>query len=95
MINISSSSHNYEIIEKNIKSCVSKGWIGIGDHTKDFEEKFSKRINRKFITVNNGTNALHLGLHLLDLKEGIDLLEVLLEQLKFPATPGRLPVWKG
>jgi len=74
MINISSSSHNYEIIEKNIKSCVSKGWIGIGDHTKDFEEKFSKRIGRKFITVNNGTNALHLGLHLLDLKEGSKVL---------------------
>ena len=74
MINISSSKHNYNYIEKNIKKCVANGWVGIGNYTKDFEDKFSKRLNKKFISVNNGTNAIHLGLHLLGLKEGSKVL---------------------
>lgn len=74
MINISSSKHNYNIVEKNIRKSVKKGWIGIGEHTKTFEEKFSKRLNKPFLTVNNGTNALHLGLHLLNLKKGSKVL---------------------
>lgn len=74
MINVSSSNHDYKNIVKNIKKSVKNGWIGIGKYTEEFENNFSKRLNRKFIAVNNGTNALHLGLHLLKLKKGDKVL---------------------
>ena len=32
---------------------------------------------------------------ILNLEKGLEMLEIILEQLKFPATPGRLPSWKG
>jgi len=74
MINVSSSKHNYKNIVTDVKNCIKNGWIGIGKYTEEFEKKFSERINKKFISVNNGTNALHLGLHLLKLKKGDKVL---------------------
>lgn len=74
MINVSSSKHDYKNIVKNIKKCIKSGWIGLGKVTEQFENSLSKRLNKRFIAVNNGTNSLHLGLHLLNLKKGDKVL---------------------
>ena len=69
----------------SIEGIVGNLWSTSQIPSKTYEDKLAD-IKRKFTAVYA---------EILDLKEGIDLLEVLLEQLKFPATPGRLPVWKG
>ena len=69
----------------SIEGIVGNLWSTSQIPSKTYEDKLAD-IKRKFTPVYA---------EILDLKEGIDLLEVLLEQLKFPATPGRLPVWKG
>lgn len=74
MINVSSSNHNYKNIVKNVKKCIKNGWIGLGRFTEDFENKFTERLGKKFLAVNNGTNSLHMALHLLNLKKGDKVL---------------------
>jgi len=52
---------------ESVKGSVDACWMGKGPAVTEFENKFSQRINKDFIMVNNGSNALHLAMHLLDL----------------------------
>jgi dTDP-4-amino-4,6-dideoxygalactose transaminase len=50
---------------------LTSGYIGQGAKVNDFENKLSEFFNKDFIlTLNSGTSALHLALHLLKLKNG-------------------------
>ena len=81
------ASREFEVlpgIVGSIEGIVGNLWSTSQIPSKTYEDKLLD-IKSKFTPVYA---------EILDLKEGVDLLEVLLEQLKFPATPGRLPVWK-
>jgi photosystem II stability/assembly factor-like uncharacterized protein len=82
------ASREFEVlpgIVGSIEGIVGNLWSTSQTPTKTFEDKLED-IRKKFTPVYT---------EIINLKEGIELLEVLLEQLKFPATPGRLPAWKG
>ena len=55
----------------NVKECLDKGWVSSeGNFVKQFEENFSKYINKKYgIAVANGTAALEIALKSLNLKK--------------------------
>jgi perosamine synthetase len=51
------------------------GWLGLGPRTALFEEAFAGYINVPYcVGLNSGTSALHLGLHLLDLPPGSEVI---------------------
>src|SRR3990172_8040445 len=60
------------------------GWLGLGPKTVEFEEKFAKYLNIPYcVGLNSCTSALHLGLKLLNMPEGA---EVISTALSFIAT---------
>ena len=86
--NGSLASREFEVlpgIVGSIEGIVGNLWATSQVPSKTYEDKLED-VKKKFAPVYA---------EIVNLKEGIELLEVLLEQLKFPATPGRLPVWKG
>ena len=60
----------------NVKHCLNKGWISSeGNFVKQFEENFSKYINKKYgIAVANGTAALEISLKSLSLKKNDEVI---------------------
>lgn len=49
-----------------IRTCLEKGWTGIGFKTNDFENQFSEYINQKYCHfINSNTNGIHLLLEVL------------------------------
>lgn len=66
MINVFGSKHNLSILEK-LGHYINSGWIGCGPKVLEFEDLFSKKINKPFVMTNNGSNALHLAVKLLNL----------------------------
>jgi hypothetical protein len=84
----SMASREFEILPGILGSTeglVGNLWATSQIPSKTYEDKLAD-VKKKFTPVYQ---------EIVNLKEGIELLEVLLEQLKFPATPGRLPVWRG
>lgn len=62
--------------KKYLCECIDTGWISSdGPFIKEFEEKFSKKINRKYgIAVCNGSVALDLAMLALDLPKGSQVI---------------------
>ena len=60
---------------KIMDHCISKGdWVG-GEEIKKFESKIAKKCNVNYcIALNSGTDALVLGLHLLGIKRGDEII---------------------
>ncbi len=58
-----------------VSEVLRSGWTGLGPKTKQFEEDFAKFVGAKYcVGLNSCTSALHLALHLLDLKEGDEVI---------------------
>ena len=58
-----------------IASSINKQWIGIGPKTKLFEDLFAKRLRIKdFALLDSGSNSLYLGMKLLDLPKGSEVI---------------------
>ena len=82
------ASREFEVlpgIVGSVEGIVGNLWATSQLPSKTYEDKVAD-IKKKFGMVYG---------QILELEKGINLLETLLEQLKFPATPGRLPIWKG
>ncbi len=62
--------------KKYLIECIESGWISSeGPFVKDFEEKFSQKVGRKFgIAVSNGSNALNLAVLSLRLEPGSEII---------------------
>ena len=67
------------------QDCIESGWVSsAGEYVKKFEESIAKFTGAKYaVAVNNGTAALRLGLHLLNVKPND---EVITSPLSFVAT---------
>jgi len=61
---------------KSINNTLKKGWISSdGPEVKSFEQKFSKKINRKYsVAVSNGTAALEIAIKALNLKKNDEVI---------------------
>lgn len=66
MINVFGNKHSNKLV-KELRGCISSGWIGCGHHVKQFENLMLERYKKTFIMTNNGSNALHMAVRLLDL----------------------------
>ncbi|MEO8209043.1 MAG: DegT/DnrJ/EryC1/StrS family aminotransferase [bacterium] len=62
--------------KKYLNQCIDSGWISSeGPFVKEFEEKFSQRVGRKFgVAVCNGTAALEASVIALDLGKGDEVI---------------------
>jgi len=62
--------------KKYLLKCIKEGFISSsGKFVRDFEEKFAKRVNRKFaISVSNGTAALQLAFDSLNIKKNDEVI---------------------
>lgn len=62
--------------KKYLIECIESGWISSeGSFVRDFEEKFSQKVGRKFgVAVSNGSNALNLGVISLGLEPGSEII---------------------
>ncbi len=79
MISLLAPSHNKKAILKELEKTLGTIWIGQGPKAKEFEEKFAKKFGFKYcIAVNSGTSALELAYHLLDIKEGDEVISTVL-----------------
>lgn len=66
----------YDVREtKAVESVLQSRWVGLGPKTKEFEEKFADYVGAKYaIATNSATAALHIALHLLDIKAGDEVI---------------------
>lgn len=70
--------------KKAVNDVLDRGWISMGETTKQFETDFSNLIQSKYaIAVSNGTTALHLACLALEIGPGD---EVILPSLTFVAS---------
>ena len=62
--------------EKYLVECIRTGWISSeGSFIKEFEQKFSKYVERSFgVAVSNGSAALDIAIQALDLGEGDEVI---------------------
>jgi perosamine synthetase len=62
--------------KRYLMECIDTGWISSeGPFVKEFEEKFSSKVGRKYgVAVCNGSAALVLAVAALDLKEGDEVI---------------------
>ena len=68
------SKERKELLSEIDKSLSSGNWIG-GDEVNNFEKKISKICNSKYcVSFNSGTDALTLGLHLLGVRRGDEVI---------------------
>ena len=63
---------NQEI--NSVKKVLQKGYLGMGDEVKKFENNLSNFFKRKVSCVSSGTAALHLSLLALDVKKNDEVL---------------------
>ena len=64
-------------ILKLVNKVFSSGNLILGNELKNLEKNFSKYIGNKFaVGVNSGTDALTLGLHLLGVRRGDEVITV-------------------
>jgi len=79
MIPLLAPSHNKKAILKELEKTLSTIWLGQGPKAKAFEEKFGQKFGFKYcVAVNSGTSALELAYHLLDIKEGDEVISTVL-----------------
>ena len=62
--------------KKYLCECIDTGWISSeGPFVKEFEDKFSQRVDRKFgVSVTNGTAALEVAIQALGIGEGDEVI---------------------
>ena len=62
--------------KKYLLKCIKDGFVSSsGPYVKKFEEKFAKRVNRKFaVSVSNGTAAIQLAFESLNIKKGDEVI---------------------
>lgn len=62
--------------KKYLSECIKTGWISSdGPFVKKFENKFSKKMKRKFgIAVTNGTSAIDVAVEALNIKKGDEII---------------------
>ena len=74
MISVFGSKVGAEELEE-IRTSIENQWIGIGPKTKDFEDRIAARLGaRDFILLDSGSNSLYMGLKLLNLKPGSEVI---------------------
>ena len=59
------------------REALELGWLGPGSYVKEFEEKIARLIGitpDQVVAVNTGTSAVHLGLLLLGIKPGYEVI---------------------
>jgi dTDP-4-amino-4,6-dideoxygalactose transaminase len=70
-----------------VKDVLYSGYIGQGKKVEEFEQNLSQFLNTDFVsTLNSGTSALHLALHLIKQKFNEDDFEVITTPLTCTAT---------
>jgi perosamine synthetase len=58
-----------------VSEVLRSGWLGLGSKTQAFEKAFASYVGAPYgVGVNSGTSALHLGLHLLNLSPGSEVI---------------------
>ncbi len=74
MINVFGSKvGNEEIAE--VSDSIGKQWMGMGPKVKAFESQMAKRLRMdSFLLVDSGSNGLYLGMKLLNLPEGSEVI---------------------
>ncbi len=74
MINVFGSRvGDKEIIE--VSDSISKQWMGMGPKVKEFERRMAEKLGApSFLMVDSGSNGLYLGLKLMDLPEGSEVI---------------------
>lgn len=74
MINVFGSRvGEHEIHE--VADSISKQWMGMGNKVKEFETRMSRRLNANgFLMVDSGSNGLYLGLQLMNLPKGSEVI---------------------
>ena len=61
--------------KKTILQVLNNNLLTDGPNLKDFENKFAKKVNRKYgISVSNGTAAIQLAFESLNLKKGDEVI---------------------
>jgi perosamine synthetase len=65
----------YEEATKAVSEVFQSGWLGLGPKTQAFEKAFARYVGVPYcVGLNSCTSALHLGLHLLDLPPGSEII---------------------
>ena len=62
---------------KHLTDALDVGWLGMGSTTKRFEDNLSKYFNLKkrfVLATNSATSALHLGLKVMGIKPGDEVI---------------------
>ncbi len=74
MINVFGSRVGRKEIEE-VSDSLSKQWMGMGAKTKEFERRMAEKLDTpSFLLVDSGSNALYLGLKLMNLPEGSEVI---------------------
>lgn len=61
--------------EQAVAEVLRSGWIGLGPKTEEFEQRFAAHVGaRHGVALNSATAALHIGLQLLGVGEGDEVL---------------------
>ena len=61
--------------EEEVRKVFQSGWIGLGEKTKEFEEKFAQYVGAKHaVALNSATSALHLAMIVSGIEEGDEVL---------------------
>ena len=65
----------YEEATKAVAEVFQSGWLGLGPKTQAFERAFAEFVGAPYcVGLNSCTSALHLGLHLLNLPPGSEVI---------------------
>lgn len=74
MINVFGSKVGSEEIAE-VSESINRQWMGMGPKTKAFEAKMAERLGtERFLLVDSGSNGLYLGLKLMNLPEGSEVI---------------------
>lgn len=74
MINVFGSKVGEDEIFQ-VSDSIHKQWMGMGPKTKEFEKRMAERLNSSnFLLVDSGSNGLYLGLKLMNLPEGSEVI---------------------
>lgn len=58
-----------------VADSMEKQWMGMGPKTKEFEKRMKERLNAKnFLLVDSGSNGLYLGLTMMNLPKGSEVI---------------------
>lgn len=74
MINVFGSRVGQKEITE-VSDSISKQWMGMGPKVKEFEKRLSQRLGTdSFLMVDSGSNGLYLGLKLMNLPKGSEVI---------------------